>query len=81
MQLVTVATYDHTFQADLAVALLNDAGIPARQRGTFVHGLSSIFSSKSGGISVEVPEDRGDEARELLAAAEQDQGDFVEEEE
>jgi len=75
VRLQTVATFDHVFQADLAVALLADAGIPAKQAGTYVHGLSSFFSSKSVGVNVQVPEDRADEARELLSAAE---GDFAE---
>jgi hypothetical protein len=70
MRLVTVATYDHPYQAHLAVAVLEDAGIPSRLSGEYLHGMSTFFSGRAGGVKVQVPEDRAGEARELLAAVE-----------
>jgi transglutaminase-like putative cysteine protease len=70
VRLVSIARYEFPYQAHLAVALLADAGIPARVTGEALHGMTSIFSSEAGGVRVEVAEDRADEARALLAAAE-----------
>lgn len=69
VRLIPVARYDFPYQAHLAVALLADAGIPARVTGEALHGMASIFSSEAGGVRVEVPEERAEEARTLLAAA------------
>lgn len=68
MRLITVGTYHHPYQADLAIALLADAGIPARRSGSYLEGLGSFFASDSPGpLRVEVPEDQAEEARTLLA--------------
>jgi hypothetical protein len=68
LRLVTVATYEQPFQAELALALLADAEIPARSAGDHLSGLSTFFSGQRPGIQIQVPEDRADEALALLEA-------------
>lgn len=70
MRLITIAQYDRPYQAHLAVALLEDAGIPSRIANEHLHGLTTFFSPKAGGVKLQVPEVHAEEARELLAAAE-----------
>lgn len=66
MRLVTVATFEHPYQVELALALLADAGIPARRAGAYLEGLGTFFSGQPRALRVEVPEDYAPEARALL---------------
>lgn len=63
-----VMTYGAVFEAELASGILADAGIPAQVRGEY----SGVFGAGwSGtvvkGVDVLVPEERAEEARDLLA--------------
>lgn len=78
MRLVTISRYDRPYQAHLAVALLADADIPAHVVGEPSHSLSSIFSSRSSGVQLQVPADRVEEAKTILEAAETESPDFPE---
>lgn len=69
MRLVTIASYEHPYEADLALALLADAGIPARRAGAYLPGMSTFFSGKMEMVRVEVPSDLAEEARVVLAGA------------
>lgn len=69
VRLATLATFDHPYQADLVIALLADAGIPARRAGAYLPGMSTFFSGQVSNVRVEVPEDRLEEARALIEQA------------
>lgn len=65
---IQVASFGAVYEADLAVAILEGAGIPATL-GSGEH--TGIFGAGFGGrtirgVSVMVPSDRAEEARELL---------------
>lgn len=65
---VPVATFGAVFEAEFAVATLEEAGIPARVSGgehvaIFGPGYSGWTSR---GVAVLVPQHRAEEARELL---------------
>lgn len=66
---VAVASYAAVFQAEMAVATLEHAGIPAQlrgeQAGVFGAGYSGTVTR---GVAVLVPESRAVEARRLLDA-------------
>ena len=67
----TIATFAAGFEADLAVARLQSAGIVAVARGNDITG---IFGPGFGGVTargvdVLVPSDAVDAAREILAPA------------
>ncbi|HET6569021.1 MAG TPA: DUF2007 domain-containing protein [Rhodothermales bacterium] len=68
-RLVTVARFDYPYQAHLAAAQLESAGIPALVADESLTGLRMFFSQTSGGVKVKVPEDRASEAKEVLARA------------
>jgi hypothetical protein len=66
---VTVATYGAGFEADLAVARLESAGILAVARGNdvtgiFGHGFGGVTPR---GVAVLVPSDAVEAAREILS--------------
>ena len=67
-KLVTVKTFDSYIEANIAKGLLESSGIPAFVAGenaANIYGVPSIAAA-----SLQVPEDRVDEATELLEAAE-----------
>ncbi len=66
---VTVATYGAGYEADIAIARLDAAGITAIRRGNDLVGLfGPSFEGRSArGIEVLVPSDEVAEAREALA--------------
>lgn len=68
---VQVATYAAGFEADLAVARLESAGILAVSRGNDIIGIfgPGFGGSTARGVTVLVPSDAADAARELLAPA------------
>lgn len=68
---VQVATYAAGFEADLAVARLEAAGILAVSRGNDIIGIfgPGFGGSTARGVAVLVPSDAADAARELLATA------------
>lgn len=73
--LVVVTMVMGTFAADVIKAALEDAGIPAVTRGE--QHSSWLFPGSGGGlglVQVLVEADRLDEAREVLAALEKDEG-------
>lgn len=69
MRLETVARFDSPAQARLAEALLRDAGIPCRVAGEGEHALTPFFTPRRGAVRLEVPETFAEEARAVLAAA------------
>jgi hypothetical protein len=68
---VTVATLASGFEADLTVAVLGAAGIPARAYGNDLTGLfgPGFQGPSARGVDVLVPADAYDEARGVLQAA------------
>ena len=65
---VTARTYGAVFMAEMAVGILEDAGIPAMTRGEYagIFGPGWVGPVPKG-IDVLVPAHRLEEARELLA--------------
>lgn len=70
-QWVPVANYGWGFEADLAVALLEGAGIPAIRRDRDIVGIfgPGFQGPTARGVDVLVPSDAVDAARALLADA------------
>lgn len=70
---VAVATYGAGYEADIAIARLDAAGITAIRRGNDLVGLfGPSFEGRSArGIEVLVPSDEVDAAREVLAPDEE----------
>jgi hypothetical protein len=68
---VTVATVASGFEADVTVAVLGAAGIPARAYGNDLTGLfgPGFQGPSARGVDVLVPRDAYDEARGVLQAA------------
>ena len=68
---VQVASYGAGFEADLAVARLEAAGILAVARGNDITGIfgPGFGGSTSRGVAVLVPSDAVEAAREILAPA------------
>lgn len=66
MRLVPVARFPHALQADLAVTVLEDAGIPCVVQGRERTALTPLFNPAEGGVAVLVPEAAAEEARALL---------------
>ncbi len=68
---VTVATLASGFEADVTVAILGAAGIPARAHGNDFVGLfgPNFQGATAHGVDVLVPIDALDEARGILQAA------------
>jgi hypothetical protein len=73
LQWVAVADLASAYEADIAVARLESAGILAIARGNDIVGLFGPgFSGASArGVQVLVPSDAIDAAREILAAGEE----------
>jgi hypothetical protein len=68
---VTVATYGAVYQAEIAAALLESAGIPAQIRGERTGIFGPGWAGMAiGGVEVRVPAPDLDEAREVLAGGE-----------
>jgi hypothetical protein len=68
---VTVATYGAVYEADLAVARLEAAGLLAVSRGNDITGIfgPGFGGATARGVAVLVPSDAVDAAREILAPA------------
>ena len=73
---VTIANYRAGYEADLAIALLEASGIPAVRRGNDIVGLfgPSFEGPTSRGVDVLVPAEAVTDAREVLAAGDEDAG-------
>lgn len=65
-RLITVARFDAPFEAHLAKARLDDAGIPCALAGESMAGLPMVFDPERGGVKLKVPESHADEARAVL---------------
>lgn len=67
---IAVATFASGFEADVAVAVLGAAGIPARAAGNDLVGIfgPGFMGASARGVDVLVPADAADEARALLDA-------------
>jgi len=70
-QWIPVADFASTFEADLAVARLESAGILAVSRGNDIVGVfgPGFAGASARGVRVLVPSDAVDAAREILADA------------
>jgi hypothetical protein len=68
---IPVATYGARFEADIAVARLESAGLLAVARGNDITGIfgPGFGGTTARGVTVLVPTDAVDAAREILAAA------------
>lgn len=68
---ITVETVASGFEADVTVAILGAAGIPARAHGNDFVGLfgPNFQGPTAHGVDVLVPADAADEARGILRAA------------
>jgi hypothetical protein len=68
---VPVATYGARFEADLAVARLESAGLLAVARGNDITGIfgPGFGGATARGVAVLVPSDAVDAAREILSPA------------
>ena len=75
---VTIANYRAGYEADLALALLDAAGIPAVRRGNDIVGLfgPSFEGPTARGVDVLVPAEAAADAREVLTAS--DEGEIDE---
>ena len=67
-ELVTVGTYSHAYEADLAVSRLESEGIMAFAADEFT--VNRLYSSAIQGIKLQVPAPDAERAREILAADE-----------
>lgn len=67
---VTIANFRAGYEADIAIAVLDAAGIPAVRRGNDIVGLfgPGFEGPTARGVDVLVPAGAADEARELLDA-------------
>ncbi len=70
---VVVATCASGLEADVMVAVLGAARIPARAKGNDIVGLfgPNFAGATARGVDVLVPEDAEEEAREVLAEADE----------
>lgn len=69
---VVAKTYSAVFMAEMAVGLLEDAGIPALSRGEYAGIFGGGWAGTvAKGVDVLVPEDRVEEAREVLGPDEE----------
>lgn len=66
-RLITVARYDTAGDAQLAKTQLEDADIPCMLSNEDQSGLTTLFEATKGGVQVKVPEDRAEEARDVLS--------------
>lgn len=71
---VKIANYRAGYEADLAIALLDAAGIPAVRRGNDIVGLfgPGFEGPTARGVDVLVPVEAVADARELLNASPED---------
>lgn len=70
LEWIAIASYGAAFEADIAVARLESAGILAIARGNDIVGIfgPGFGGSSARGVEVLVPSDATDAARELLSA-------------
>ena len=70
---VTIANYRAGYEADLAIALLDAAGIPAVRRGNDIVGLfgPGFEGPTARGVDVLVPAEAAADAREVLTASDE----------
>jgi hypothetical protein len=75
---VTIANYRAGYEADIAIAVLDAAGIPAVRRGNDIVGLfgPGFEGPTVRGVDVLVPAEAAADAREVLSAS--DDGDVDE---
>ena len=66
--LVIVGRYITAFEAHVAKARLESAGIPAFVEDEYTVGMNWLYSNAIGGVKVRVPESLAAEAQELLAS-------------
>lgn len=68
---VKIANYSAGYEADLAIAVLDAAGIPAMRRGNDIVGLfgPGFEGPTARGVDVFVPAAAVDDAREVLSAS------------
>ena len=71
-RLITVAQFDTPHNAHFARMQLEAAEIPCRVIHEDMTGLTMFFSSRAGGVKVQVPAGFEDEARTLLADVNRD---------
>jgi hypothetical protein len=64
---VAVGRFASLSQADSARAVLDAAGLKPQVRDSYLAGLNWLYVTALGGVRVEVPAERLDEARQLLA--------------
>jgi hypothetical protein len=78
---VTIANYRAGYEADIAIAVLDAAGIPAVRRGNDIVGLfgPSFEGPTARGVDVLVPAEAADDAREVLSASDDGDGDETDE--
>ena len=67
---VVVARFLSVAEAELAVSVLDGAGIDARLRDRHTIGLNWFYAPAMGGVALEVPAARRGEAMEILQSAE-----------
>lgn len=72
---VKIANYSAGYEADLAIAVLDAAGIPALRRGNDIVGLfgPGFEGPTTRGVDVFVPAAVAADAREVLNAGEEDE--------
>ena len=70
---VKIANYRAGYEADLAIALLDAAGIPAVRRGNDIVGLfgPGFEGPTARGVDVLVPAEAAADAREVLTASDE----------
>lgn len=66
--LVTIARYSTTYEANMVKSQLESAGIPAFVADEYTIGVNWLYSNALGGVKVQVPESLAPEALEILAA-------------
>jgi hypothetical protein len=78
---VTIANYRAGYEADIAIAVLDAAGIPAVRRGNDIVGLfgPGFEGPTARGVDVLVPASAADDAREVLSARDDDAVDETDE--
>ncbi|MCL2760259.1 MAG: DUF2007 domain-containing protein [Desulfuromonadales bacterium] len=64
---VTIATYSAPYEANLAKASLESAGIPVFIADEYTIGINWLYSNALGGVKVQVPESMAKQAYELLS--------------
>ena len=76
---VTLANYRAGYEADIAIAVLDAAGIPAVRRGNDIVGLfgPGFEGPTARGVDVLVPAESAAEAHEVLSAGYVDDDEIV----